>query len=94
MAVVATRAGSAAGYYEPSCVVQFLPACPRCHGKHPLTYLPARPAATCPDCGFDLPPPPPESVVPTVITGGALWARLARSFLAIGAWLRALSKRM
>lgn len=91
---VATNAASAIGTFEPSCVVQFLPACPRCRAKHPLACSPPLPEGTCPNCGFLLSPPPSPIDVPATLTRRGVWPRVGHACLAVGRFLAALSQRI
>ncbi|HYD07799.1 MAG TPA: hypothetical protein VEC60_18835 [Reyranella sp.] len=79
---------------EPFCAVQKLPGCPSCGARHPLAHNPPREAGRCPVCGARLAAPEKPVEVPAVLTGPGAVFRAARALLAIGAALRALSKRL
>lgn len=86
-----TRELAAAGHFEPSLGVRFLPRCPSCSARHPLSHTPPLPASFCPACGLALATPGPAIEVPAVLTGRDPASRAARACFAIARWFRRIA---
>lgn len=83
---------SAAGRWEPQVTAVFLPRCPSCHAPHPQAMRPPRFSDTCPACDGLVAAAGAPKTVKAKLTGLHPAVLVAGAFLAIGDFLRNLSK--